>query len=149
MKKLKSIILIQYHPPQTTSYQKMAHPLKNSLLCRLPCHQPQTTNSQQPSPAIDISTLSNEQLKAAAALYAKQNQASLSRKGVEKRQAIAKENIANITQFIQSHTPASNRTIARALNLPPRRVQHYMQILTHNGSVRAEGWGASRQYFKA
>jgi DNA-binding IclR family transcriptional regulator len=48
--------------------------------------------------------------------------------------------------FISSHSPASNRTIARALNLPPRRVQHYMQLLTHRGSVTATGWGVSREY---
>lgn len=101
-----------------------------------------------PPTEIDINTLSDEQLRLASALYAKKNQKALSQKGVEKRQAVAKENIQNITSFIASHSPASNRTIARALNLPPRRVQHYMQILTHNGTVTATGWGASRQYFK-
>lgn len=99
-----------------------------------------------PAAEIDISQLSDEQLKAAAALYAKKNQSVLSRKGVEARQAVAQKNISEILTFIKTHSPASNRTIARALNLPPRRVQHYMQVLTHRGSVMATGWGVSREY---
>jgi hypothetical protein len=90
---------------------------------------PTTTPAPQATPPsaaeIDISQLTNEQLKAAASLYAKKNQATLSRKGVEARQAVAQKNVSDILAFISSHSPASNRTIARALNLPPRRVQHY------------------------
>jgi len=108
---------------------------------------PEPTLDIQPS-TFDVGTLSDTDLKAAASLYARKNQKALSQKGVEKRQAIAKENLSNIKAFISSHSPANNRTIARALNLPPRRVQHYMQILTHNGTVTATGWGASREYFK-
>lgn len=99
-----------------------------------------------PAAEIDISQLSDAQLKAAASLYAKKNQASLSRQGVEARQAVAQKNVSDILAFISSHSPASNRTIARALNLPPRRVQHYMQLLTHRGDVAASGWGVSREY---
>ncbi len=115
-----------------------------------PSTLPPVTVPTSPTPPteIDINTLSDEQLRLASALYAKKNQKALSQKGVEKRQAIASQNISEITAFIGAHSPASNRTIARALNLPPRRVQHYMQILTHNGTVTATGWGASREYFK-
>ncbi|MDO8265529.1 MAG: hypothetical protein Q7T41_01145 [Candidatus Saccharibacteria bacterium] len=113
-----------------------------------PPQQPSTSPQPPPSPVFDVNYLSDDQLRQASALYAKKNQKALSQKGVEKRQAVAKQNIQNITAFIGGHSPASNRTIARALNLPPRRVQHYMQILTHNGTVTATGWGASRQYFK-
>ncbi len=97
---------------------------------------------------IDINTLTPEELKAAAALWAKQNQRTLSQKGVQKRRAVAEENIHNIAQFVTKHSPANNRTISRALNLPPRRVQHYMQLLTKRGVISASGWGISREYHK-
>ncbi len=95
-----------------------------------------------------VANLTDEELKIASALYAKKNQKVLSQQGVAKRQAVAAQNIAEIKKFINSHSPASNQTIARALNLPPRRVQHYMRILTHNGTVTATGWAQSRRYHK-
>lgn len=98
------------------------------------------------APVFDVNQLSDEQLKAAAALFAKKNQKALSRKGVEARQALAHKNITAILDFMSHNSPANNRTIARALNLPPRRVQHYMQQLTHGGEVIASGWGISREY---
>ena len=100
----------------------------------------------QVSDADIVQSLTDEQLKLASSLYAKKHQKALSRKGVEARQAIAQKNIASIRSFIAHHSPANNRTIARALNLPPRRVQHYMQQLTHEGVVVATGWGISREY---
>lgn len=96
---------------------------------------------------IDINSLSDEQLKAAAALWAKKNQRTLSQLGVKQRQTTAAQNMADIKKFIANHSPASNRTIARALNLPPKTVQYYMQLLTKQGFVRAEGWAVSRRYF--
>jgi hypothetical protein len=113
-----------------------------------PAPDPPST-TYQPPPTIDadvVHSLTDEQLKLAAALYAKKNQSVLSRKGVEARQAVAQKNIADILAFVRAHSPANNRTIARALNLPPRRVQHYMQLLTHRGDVVATGWGLSREY---
>jgi predicted transcriptional regulator len=100
----------------------------------------------QVSDADIVQSLTDEQLKLASSLYARKHQSVLSRKGVEARQAIAQKNITDITAFVRSHSPANNRTIARALNLPPRRVQHYMQQLTHEGVVMATGWGISREY---
>lgn len=134
--------------PSQIPEQTVPEPVPETVQPLPPAPIPVPQPPAPPVPVFDVNSLTDEQLKAASALYAKKNQKVLSQKGVEKRQAVAKENIQNITSFIASHSPANNRTIARALNLPPRRVQHYMQILTKNGTVTATGWGASRQYFK-
>ena len=108
---------------------------------------PQTSDIKpQVSDADIVASLTDSQLKAAASLYAKKNQKALSLKGVEARRALAHKNITAILDFTSHHSTANNRTIARALNLPPRRVQHYMQQLTHRGDVIASGWGISREY---
>lgn len=95
-----------------------------------------------------VAALTESELKFAAALYAKRNQRTLSQAGVKARQATASRNLHAITKYISKHSPTTNASIARALNLPPRRVQHYMQILTKNGTVTATGWAQSRKYFK-
>ncbi len=113
----------------------------------VPLSEPKNESVYPASTSVfDVSQLSDEQLKAAAALYAKKNQKALSLKGVEARRALAHKNITAILDFMSHHSTANNRTIARALNLPPRRVQHYMQQLTHWGDVIATGWGISREY---
>ena len=95
-----------------------------------------------------VAALTPKELKAAAALYAKTNQKSLSRKGVQARQRVAQENLNAITAYVAKHSPTTNASIARALNLPPRRVAHYIQTLTRRGTVTATGWAQSRRYFK-
>lgn len=146
----------QATPPtlENTSPQPAPVPVKSQ-----PEHIPEPPAPPTPEPTTQVSdikpqvsdadivqSLTDEQLKLASSLYAKKYQSVLSRKGVEARQAIAQKNITDITAFVRSHSPANNRTIARALNLPPRRVQHYMQQLTHEGVVVATGWGISREY---
>ena len=115
--------------------------------------QPLAATQPQPSePAdyskIDISKLSADQLKSAAALHAKRNQKSISSAGVKARQATARKNIAAIIAYVNGHSPTNGASIARALNMRPRRVQHYMQILVKNGTVTATGWAQSRKYYK-
>ena len=129
-------------PVQPSEPAQPEHPVPQ------PIPVPEQNPQPQPQPQIIISDLTDTQLKEASALWAKKNQRQLSQKGVQARQAVAKKNLADITAFIVTHSPASNRTIARALNLPPRRVSHYIQILTKNGTVKATGWAQSRQYFK-
>ncbi len=115
----------------------------------IPIPEPQVSNVESQILEADIvASLTDEQLKSAAALYAKKNQKSLSSKGVQARQATAAKNLSAITTYVANHSPTSGASIARALNLPPRRVQHYMQILTHNGTVTATGWAQSRKYSK-
>ncbi len=99
------------------------------------------------SPAERVAQLTDEELRLAAALYAKKNQRVITQKAIEKRRAVATQNIANVTAYVHAHSPTSNAAVARALNLPPRRVAHYMQILVRNGTFGASGWGVSRRYF--
>ena len=150
--------------PENTSPQPAPVPVKSQPehIPEPPASKPDTKPVDpptilQPTPQVSdikprvsdadiVQSLTDEQLKLASSLYAKKYQSVLSRKGVEARQAIAQKNITDITAYVRSHSPANNRTIARALNLPPRRVQHYMQQLTHEGVVVATGWGISREY---
>ncbi len=97
---------------------------------------------------LDVSKLSDEQLKAAAALWAKKNQQRNSKLGVRVRRKRAEANRREVIRYVNTHGPTSLSSIARALNLRHRQVADYMQELVKTGQVGASGWGHSRRYFK-
>jgi predicted transcriptional regulator len=95
----------------------------------------------------DVSRLSDADLKAAAALYTKRNQAELSRKGVAKRQETMELNLREIVDFLSLNNGSPLPRIAKHTNITLGTTSKYLRQLNAKGKVRAEGWGKNRHYY--
>jgi hypothetical protein len=95
----------------------------------------------------DISSLSDADLKAAAALYTKRNQAEISRKGVAKRKETMELNLREITDYLSLNNGSPLPRIAKHTNITPGTTSKYLRQLIANDKVRADGWGKTRRYY--
>jgi len=97
---------------------------------------------------IDVTKLSDAELKAAATLYTKRNQKSISAKGVAKRKQIMQENIQEILAYLAIDSGAPLPRIAKIINVSPGTTSSYLRRLIADNKVQATGWGSTRRYFK-
>lgn len=95
----------------------------------------------------DVAQLSDEQLKAAAALYTKRNQAELSKKGVAKRHETMELNLREIVDFLSLNNGSPLPRIAKHTNITLGTTSKYLRQLNAKGKVRAEGWAKNRRYY--
>ncbi len=102
---------------------------------------------EQPSVPLDISQLTDDQLKAAAALWAKKNQAEFSKKGVAKRKQTMELNLRTIVDYLSHNNGAPLPRIARHTNITAGTTSKYLRQLIAAGKVRAEGWAKDRRYY--
>jgi predicted transcriptional regulator len=109
--------------------------------------QSSTTGPSSITATFNISLLNDEQLKAAATLYTKRNQAELSRKGVAKRQETMELNLREIVDFLSLNNGSPLPRIAKHTNITLGTTSKYLRQLQSKGKVRADGWGKTRRYF--
>lgn len=102
---------------------------------------------EQPSVSLDISQLTDDQLKAAAALWAKKNQAEFSKKGVAKRKVTMELNLRAVVDYLSHNNGAPLPRIARHTNITAGTTSKYLRQLIAAGKVRAEGWAKDRRYY--
>lgn len=116
-----------------------------------PIGQPDRVAIEQTPQASDIPpavlALSDAELRIAVTYYLKKNQTSISQRGVKARQEKMQKNLSAITNYIATHPETRLPRIAKALNFSPNLTSHYIQMLTKQGKVRAEGWAGKRRYF--
>jgi predicted ArsR family transcriptional regulator len=93
-----------------------------------------------------VLALSDSELRAAATYYLHKHQTEISRKGVQARQAAMQNNMGAIVSYIKAHGSAQIPRLARELDLSPKLVSHYLQILVRQHKVKAEGWAKDRRY---
>jgi hypothetical protein len=110
--------------------------------------EPQVSNIKPQVSAADlVASLSDEQLKAAAILYTKRNQAEISRKGVAKRKETMELNLREIVDFLSLNNGSPLPRIAKHTNITPGTTSKYLCQLIASGKVRAEGWAKTRRYY--
>ena len=96
---------------------------------------------------LDINSLTDEQLKAAAALWTKKNSTHLSSLGVAKRQEIMQLNLREIVDFLSHNNGSPLPRISRHTNITPGTTSKYLRQLIAQNKIRAEGWGKNRRYY--
>jgi predicted transcriptional regulator len=109
--------------------------------------QPSTFNPIDPYSTFDVGTLSDNDLKAAAALYLKRNHAAISAKGVAKRKQTMELNLREIVDYLSRNNGAPLRRIARHTNITAGTTSKYLRQLIAAGKVRAEGWAKNSRYY--
>ncbi len=97
---------------------------------------------------LDVRQLSDEQLKAASALWTKKNQKQLATLGVQKRQQTMQENLDAIVAYLAKDNGAPLPRIAKNTYIAPGTTSKYLCQLIAQGRVMATGWNAQRRYFK-
>lgn len=93
-----------------------------------------------------VLALTDNELKIAAAYYLRKNQQAIAQKGVAARQQTMNERLDKIASHVQRGTNKLQR-IAKLTNLSPGLTAHYLQILTKQGRIKADGHGTTRRYF--
>lgn len=136
-----------------------APPLPIPTLVKTPKPEPQQSLPRSSSPELttgdpspitatfDVASLSDEQLRAAAILYTKRNQAEISRKGVAKRKETMELNLREIVDFLSHNNGSPLPRIAKNTNITPGTTSKYLRQLIANDKVRAEGWGKTRRFY--
>lgn len=146
---------ITNHQSPVTTYEPTKPPIKFNPVIDgfdpLPASLPEPPITNHPSPItvvpFDVSSLSDADLKAAAALYTKRNQAEISRKGVAKRQETMELNLREIVDYISLNNGSPLPRIAKNTNITLGTTSKYLRQLITSGKVRADGWGKTRRYY--
>jgi hypothetical protein len=123
--------------------------VKNPSVAPPPAEPTPPTTDTPPNPynlPLAILALTDDELKQAAAYYLKKNQAAISQKGVAKRQAIMSYNLTRIFDHITRQGPSQIPHMARVLDLSPKLLSHYLQILVKQNKIQATGWAKTRTY---
>ena len=90
------------------------------------------------APAVfDVNALTDDQLKAAAALWAKRSQQTFSALGVAKRKESMELNLRAIVDYLSHHNGSPLPRIARHVNVTPGTTSKYLVQLTKSEKVRA------------
>ena len=107
-----------------------------------------TTGDASPLTAnFDVTLLTDEQLKAAAALYTKRNQPEISRKGVAKRKETMELNLREIVDYLSHYNGSPLPRIAKNTSITLGTTSKYLRQLIAKDKVRADGWGKTRRFF--
>jgi hypothetical protein len=105
-----------------------------------PTPEPQLSDTKPQISAADfVASLSDEQLKAAAALYTKRNQAEISRKGVAKRKEIMELNLREIIDYLSRNNGSPLPRIAKNTGIKLGTTSKYLRQLIASDKVRADG----------
>ncbi|MCA9323489.1 hypothetical protein KC992_00105 [Candidatus Saccharibacteria bacterium] len=94
-----------------------------------------------------VAGLTDDQLKAAASLWAKRSQQKFSALGVAKRKETMELNLRAIVDYLSHHNGSPLPRIARHVNVTPGTTSKYLVQLVSAGKVRAEGWGKNRRHY--
>ena len=142
-------------PIDVASDEKVQLPKPSPTPPKAPVPSPELQPINTPDPTapgldfafstFDISLLTDEQLKAAAALWTKKNSKHLSSLGVAKRQEIMQLNLREIIDFLSHNNGSPLPRIARHVNVTPGTTSKYLRQLITKSKVRAEGWGKNRR----
>lgn len=125
-------------PPQESNIEP-----QTSTVPELP-----SSNIENRSSTDDIvAGLSDNDLKAASALWAKKNQAEFSKKGVAKRQETMQLNLRAIVDYLSRNNGAPLPRVAKHTNITLGTTSKYLRQLIASGKVTATGWGKNRRYY--